>query len=65
MNTPSFLKGDVASAAGFAAAAPASLCAAVAVADAPSLRSELSPHDKTPRTFARHCPSVCIHRVLS
>ena len=62
MNTPSFLKGDVASAAGFAAAAAA---AAVAVADAPSLRSELSPHDKTPRTFARHCPSVCIHRVLS
>ncbi len=58
INTPSFLKGSVASAAGF-------LSAAVAVADAPSLRSEFSPHDRTPRTFARHCLSVCIHHVLS
>lgn len=54
------LKDDVT----FAFADVASLSEAAVVADAPSLHSELSPHGRTPRTFATHYPFVCIHHVL-
>lgn len=58
------LKDDVASAFAAVEFAVVSLSEAAVVADAPSLHSELSPHGRTPRTFATHYPFVCIHHVL-